>query len=823
MTSTSTLRRNTFVISDFPPAPVSSSQTSGMERQNAMRLKVNRIALVQELRVEHVLGALARHGVVTETDFRQIQCGRTPQDRARILVDLLPGKSKDCDWYRCFRAALLSPEGSGPLKPRYRHLVEFLDNTVIHRPTSQAAKFSEAASSADKARYPRHQPLPHIRERPAETNVLRLDEEGEERGGGRDLLGVAADLEKMSLCSTDSHKPMMLVKGFFHQWIPTPDNFKSLIDFPKELRQSLEEINTPEANAQIGLERAALHTVQRLEVISALSQRRQLPAGFELCLCDTGQELLGQPHLFHLYLKHLRTLQEAGVHLPRDMAASYSGTLTTLASDPLTSLLRPVVQTGFRLADLLVELEAWSLAQEVVRALLAFLRDIPAISTWMDEYHAHVRLMSVSNACGDLRAAQQAYFAATQMTYQVRMVSFGQSLMTEGPLHQQLSALMLEYGSIQSALSWARKALQGVDPEDPRAVVEVVTQAVLAHCAVWQVKKAHTLAVFALQFAREQFGRYHPMYLKALSSLCHVCNEFQQDSAGVTLAQELVTTAELVYGGGDSLQLAAAHHTLSKALMAQRSRGDDYYHHAMEALRLARSQLTEGHARLHPYLANFALALQWKSLQCPKEVQESTLQWAETEARQALALARQHHGDTSLRAALTHALLGQIYSKMNHMSAAEHHLRTAVDHLQLCQPASGHHLLLAHATLGTFLAMQGHHLQALPHLTQVPMYVESTGHYLKWVHVCFQTLISLLQTEGTAFTNTEEADRLQVHLSLWLKDNPKDNSVLDTSELTAAPPLFQDFMDKFDTWGSAVLKVQNLKDTMKTAALFGTK
>ena len=44
------------------------------------------------------------------------------------------------------------------------------------------------------------------------------------------------------------------------------------------------------------------------------------------------------------------------------------------------------------------------------------------------------------------------------------------------------------------------------------------------------------------------------------------------------------------------------------------------------------------------------------------------------------------------------------------------------------------------------------------------MLAESTGFYLKWVHVCFQTLINLLQTEGASFANSEEANRMQVHV-----------------------------------------------------------
>ena len=44
-----------------------------------MRLKVNRIALVQELRVEHVTGRLLESGVISSKDLKKIESGRTPQ------------------------------------------------------------------------------------------------------------------------------------------------------------------------------------------------------------------------------------------------------------------------------------------------------------------------------------------------------------------------------------------------------------------------------------------------------------------------------------------------------------------------------------------------------------------------------------------------------------------------------------------------------------------------------------------------------------------------------------------------------------------------
>lgn len=68
--------------------------------------------------------------------------------------------------------------------------------------------------------------------------------------------------------------------------------------------------------------------------------------------------------------------------------------------------------------------------------------------------------MGVRNDSCDLTAAQRTYFSATQLTYQIQLVSFGQRLLYEGRLHQELSTMLLEYGSINSAHNWSRKALQ---------------------------------------------------------------------------------------------------------------------------------------------------------------------------------------------------------------------------------------------------------------------------------------------------------------------------------------------------------------------------
>lgn len=214
---------------------------SGLNRQNVMRLRVNRIALVQEMRVEHVIGHLVETGVLTTEDEKRIESGTTPQDKTRILIDLLPTKGRAVDWYRHFREALKNPDADKEVKKRYKTLVEFLDNTLIHRPTSQSSRFSDVNTALRKVsmKLPHYQPLPPIKYQEhseGSQNVLNLEEEQKAGYAGHD----DSELEKGTHDNYPEHEDkvsvfsqklesMTLVKGYFQQWIQTPDNFRSLI------------------------------------------------------------------------------------------------------------------------------------------------------------------------------------------------------------------------------------------------------------------------------------------------------------------------------------------------------------------------------------------------------------------------------------------------------------------------------------------------------------------------------------------------------------------------------------------------------------------
>ena len=115
---------------------------------NATRLRVNRIALIQQLDAQELVPKLLRARILSVNhDVQYINQGTSRIDRARRLVDCLLapisiGKEAErgerpANWYLQFRSILLENQSA------YGDLVTALDNTVIRKP-----EFAERASEA---------------------------------------------------------------------------------------------------------------------------------------------------------------------------------------------------------------------------------------------------------------------------------------------------------------------------------------------------------------------------------------------------------------------------------------------------------------------------------------------------------------------------------------------------------------------------------------------------------------------------------------------------------------------------------------------------
>lgn len=130
-----------------------------LEHQHFQRLKVNRVAVLQELKVDHVLKSLQINSVLDQDDISYILSGKSMTEKSKRLLDLLPTKGRKSNWYNHFRSALLNPSVDDvSIKIKYQNLVEFLDNTLIeqlHSPSKSRMNGSVSPRS-------KYTPLPGI-------------------------------------------------------------------------------------------------------------------------------------------------------------------------------------------------------------------------------------------------------------------------------------------------------------------------------------------------------------------------------------------------------------------------------------------------------------------------------------------------------------------------------------------------------------------------------------------------------------------------------------------------------------------------------------
>ena len=141
---------------------------------NATRLRVNRIALIQQIDTQELIPKLIRARIISaDHDVKYINQGTSRIDRARRLIDCLLRKENEhvkrpANWFLLFRGILLENPSI------YTGLVTALDNTVIRKPNFISK--SQALSNRSTTRQvPQHQDS--IGRNLINTNESRLNNE----------------------------------------------------------------------------------------------------------------------------------------------------------------------------------------------------------------------------------------------------------------------------------------------------------------------------------------------------------------------------------------------------------------------------------------------------------------------------------------------------------------------------------------------------------------------------------------------------------------------------------------------------------------------
>ena len=151
---------------------------------NATRLRVNRIALVQQLDSQELVPKLLRARILSVNhDVQYINQGTSRIDRARRLIDCLlvpvsigkeaEGGERSANWYLQFRSILLENASV------YGDLVTALDNTIIRTPdfaqrTSDAFADKTNSKRSDEFRH-------HVNKDLLRTSQAKQDKDQEQR------------------------------------------------------------------------------------------------------------------------------------------------------------------------------------------------------------------------------------------------------------------------------------------------------------------------------------------------------------------------------------------------------------------------------------------------------------------------------------------------------------------------------------------------------------------------------------------------------------------------------------------------------------------
>ncbi len=449
------------------------SGPSVIEAQKLQALRVNRVAIIQTLRVEHVLPHLLEKRVLTAEDNAAILERKKTQDKTRCLLDLLPQNDRSIDWYRHFKDSLKNPDTkSKDIRRKYGILLDFLGNTILPndmRP--ERVQSVDAKSDHNTLKLPRYDPLPGIQNGDLAKDERDLSQEtcaeniqlSNSVGVGLHSKekGQSEEPENPDKDVTPNQKQPIVIKGYFHKRVSPPDNFKSLLAEPKDLYSMLETSGITSDQQQLEEERKILTKLRNLEIVLALDKRRQLPEGFEICTCNAADEILSQPKHYHFYYKYFKALYDRHqINIPAELSESYCNMLDRFGDRDDEEMREQAVLVGFGLFDLLHDFGMYDRADTILGALVYYLASNPTLDRWMAVWEAMVKLMKLHSSNLKFPDADYACQTAMAMGDKIKAMSFGQDLLDESQLCIELSRVMREQGSVGPAYSWARAALK---------------------------------------------------------------------------------------------------------------------------------------------------------------------------------------------------------------------------------------------------------------------------------------------------------------------------------------------------------------------------
>lgn len=389
------------------------------DKANIMRIRVNRVNIVQRIEPTEVLAKLVKFKVLEKSEAEVICKGRTKEDKARNLVDHLITKDHSHkDWYNHFRNILQDCN--------YKDLVIFLDNTIIKQPNF-VAKFTNhtanISSSLNRLNIKNTNQSDHNENKVIDSNnVTNSYKQSIEKISNKKLV------EKITNISfNEGMLNSITIKGHYER---TLSNLQTFSIRPDGAIGELAKSNESDDLQQIDLENAAYILMRKLELLYSLYQNDESLKSSFFIDTDIVSTIISSSHNY-LYMKYFKNLRDTfGI----DMLKYFKDVFIEHIRSGISNLkyyenLDDLVQ---KLSWLFMRNEENRYAQEILTVYLHQIslldENIDSIynnSIWKSTINAQCLLLLIKNNLTDYKHSYEIFNSASKLITHIKNLSIG--------------------------------------------------------------------------------------------------------------------------------------------------------------------------------------------------------------------------------------------------------------------------------------------------------------------------------------------------------------------------------------------------------------
>ncbi|UJR14068.1 hypothetical protein I4U23_001065 [Adineta vaga] len=778
------------------------------DNANATRLRVNRIALNQQLDPQELVPKLVRARILSVNhDVQYINQGTSRIDRARRIVDCLLtpisiGKEAErgdrpTNWYLQFRGFLLENPSI------YGDLVSALDNTIV-RPPEFAQRVSEAFT--DKTNVQRSNEFrENVNKTLLQTSKPKCDNEE------NTTTPTVNNQEQITKIEFDRYAMnKILIEGNFQKVI---DNLIYNSRVPERLFQQLSLSNHSFDREQLKIEHQIFDDMRRLELMNNLIQKEKSLANQTIFDTPIVDSLLANPNHYHYFYKYFMALSSIySIYYDRQFFQAF------LQSFDKHDVDQKLLDKGFQLYHFLYNYGRYELCRQIIERIVQILSKQvkQQFDVWTYLFRACCALVQVHNQSLEIKDAWTRIEAANEIADNLKATGMDIHNNDYAWLYFTASQTALEDANFDACIQFCYRGLKSADKDNHSLIVDLLCSLTQGLTSKWIMNKAQATAIMAVQYAAKYCGQNSPKYVFALQQLVQFSNEFIQDPSSVELAQYAFDRARTVFGC-ESLTVAHCHRALSKSLITlasvtysrrseHKNKTDDpshgnYLHHAHEAHRIAQDWFgVDDRVRLFPFKMSLAHALQAQVSSDAQEKKDGYFQDAMDLLDDCFRIAQDLFGGMSFKVAQVHRLRSAVYLSKKMYHEAEEQLKICLQIYKLCLPPKSFHFLVTEASLGLIYKQQNNYKQALPLFQNISRALDTSTQSFRWINMVLESLVECytqLEEDGSDQHNdpiTKEnssAEKVRAELYEWRRTSVKRIDLMSLIHQELAQSLHQ--------------------------------